>query len=480
MMKLSALISVYTKRRLNMRKQKKEGAMALSEKVGFGFGPVGKNMASSLVYGSFLSLYFMQVLDISPAFLSVMFLLCRVWDGLNDLFMGAIIDAVHSRFGKFKPWIVIGAVTNAACTILIYFDPGFRGAGIYIWATVLYVLCDMTYTMIDVSYWALVPAMTFDRNERDQLAVIPRITGAVGGVVSSFTLNIVDKLGGRGSNAGFIKYALIASVVYIATSVLCAAKVKERAVSVNVSQERFSLKKAAKVLFGNDQALTVVIIMTLFNTANCITTGILMYYFMYVLNNDSIYGFVGIATGAIQGIGTLGFPLLAKKINRNKAYVIAYIVPIIGYAIMAAVGSISNINPVIFIVACVPPFLGYGAMSVMQTVMLADAVDYGEWKTGERNEGTIFSMLTFLSKIANGLSQAIIFGVFALVKFDADAEMLPTPAALTSFKLLLFAFPVVFLIGAAIVHKAKFSLKPELVDKISGELSERRENKAAE
>lgn len=457
-----------------MAKEKKEGAMLLREKVGFGIGPVGKNMASSLVYGSFLSLYFMQVFGISPAYLSVMFLLCRVWDGLNDLFMGAIIDAVHSRFGKFKPWIVAGAVTNALCTILIYFDPGFRGVGIYIWATVLYVLCDMTFTMIDVSYWALVPAMTFDRNERDQLAVIPRITGAVGGIVSSFTLNIVDKLGGRGSNGGFIKYALIASAVYILTSALCAANVKERVVSVRVSGERFSLIKAAKVLLGNDQALAVVVIMTLFNTANCITTGVLMYYFMYVLEKDSIYGFIGIATGAIQGIGTLGFPLLAKKIERNKAYLLAYILPAIGYAIMALVGFGSNVNVILFILSCVAPFLGYGAMSVMQTVMLADAVDYGEWKTGERNEGTIFSMLTFLSKIANGLSQAIIFGVFALVKFDAEAETLPTSQAITSFKLLLFAAPVIFLVLAFVIHKAKFRLKPELTEKISAELEERR------
>lgn len=457
-----------------MKKQRREGAMTLGEKIGFGFGPVGKSMASSLVYGSFLSLYFMQVFGLSPAYLSVMFLLCRVWDGLNDLFMGAVIDATHSRFGKFKPWIIAGALTNAACTILIYFDPGFRGVGIYIWATVLYVLCDMTYTMIDVSYWALVPAMTLDRNERDQLAVIPRITSAAGGIVSSFTLNIVDKLGGRGSNAGFIRYALIASAVYILTSALCAVKVKERVVSVKVSGERFSLKKAAKVLLSNDQAMTVVIIMTLFNAANCITTGIMMYYFMYVLEKDSIYGIIGIVTGAIQGIGTLGFPLLAKRIDRNKAYLIAYILPIAGYAVMAAVGSVTNVNIVLFIISCIPPFLGYGAMSVMQTVMLADAVDYGEWKTGERNEGTIFSMLTFLSKIANGLSQAIIFGVFALVKFDADSNALPTAQALTSFKLLLFAAPVVFLILAFVTHKARFRLKPELTEKISAELSQRR------
>ena len=460
-------------------KQKKEGAVGLSEKIGFGVGPIGKNMASSLVYGSFLSLYFMQVFGISAGYLSAMFLLCRIWDGVNDLLMGAIIDSVKSRFGKFKPWIIIGAVTNALCTILIYFDPGFRGVGIYIWATVLYVLCDMTFTMIDVSYWALVPAMTLDRGERDQLAVIPRITGAVGGAVSAFTLNIVDKLGGRGSNAGFIRYALIASVVYIATSAFCALRVKERAVTVKVSGEKFSLKKAAKVLLGNDQALTVVVIMTLFNTANCITTGVLMYYFMYVLEKDSVYSIANIAVGLISGIGTLGFPLLAKKMERNKAYLLAYLLPAGGYVLMTVCGVLAKTNLVLFIISLVPAFIGYGAMSVMQTVMLSDAVDYGEWKTGQRNEGTIFSMLTFLSKIANGLSQAIIFGVFALVKFNAEADVKPTEGAIASFRVLLYIVPIIFLVLAFVVHKAKFRLKPELTAQITEELSQRREAKEA-
>ena len=89
--------------------------LRLSEKICFGVGPIGKNMCAGVVYGSFLSLYFMQTLGISPAFLSVMFFLCRIWDGVNDLFMGAIIDTTRSRFGKFRPWIFFGALSNALC-----------------------------------------------------------------------------------------------------------------------------------------------------------------------------------------------------------------------------------------------------------------------------------------------------------------------------------------------------------------------------
>jgi melibiose permease len=110
----------------------------------------------------------------------------------------------------------------------------------------------------------------------------------------------------------------------------------------------------------------------------------------------------------------------------------------------------------------------------MENVMLADAVDYGEWRTGRRNEGVIFSMLTFLSKIANGVSQGLTFGAFALVGFRADADAAPTTQAVLSFKVLLFAVPVVFLLLAALLHHKKFRLKPALVQTISQELLARR------
>jgi len=113
-------------------------------------------------------------------------------------------------------------------------------------------------------------------------------------------------------------------------------------------------------------------------------------------------------------------------------------------------------------------------MSVMENVMLADAVDYGEWRTGRRNEGVIFSMLTFLSKIANGVSQGLTFGAFALVGFHADADTAPTTAAVVSFKVLLFAVPVAFLLLAALLHKRKFRLRPELVQTITQDLLARR------
>ena len=448
--------------------------LRLSEKICFGVGPIGKNMCAGVVYGSFLSLYFMQTLGISPAFLSVMFFLCRIWDGVNDLFMGAIIDATRSRFGKFRPWIFFGALSNALCAVLIYWNPGLHGAALYVYVTVLYLLCDLTFTMIDVAYWAMIPALTLNSRERDQVSVIPRLTGAIGGAVSSFTLNLVDVLGGRDVNAGYLRYALLTAAVYLLTSTVCAAGTKEHVHTLQTQHEPFSLVRAAKALFSNDQALVVVGIMLLFNAANCVTTGVLLYYFLYVLDKGSFYGTFSILTGLIQGIGLLGFPLLTKKLNRNRVYLAAYLLPVAGYGLMALCSAAAPRNLVLFLLASALPFVAYGAMSVMENVMLADAVDYGEWQTGRRNEGVIFSMLTFLSKIANGVSQGLTFGAFALVGFHADADAAPTAEAVVSFKVLLFAVPVVFLLLAALLHYKKFRLKPELMQTISQELLARR------
>lgn len=120
------------------------------------------------------------------------------------------------------------------------------------------------------------------------------------------------------------------------------------------------------------------------------------------------------------------------------------------------------------------PNISYGAMSMMQSVMLSDAVDYGEWKYGERNEGIIFSMLTFLSKISNGISYLIRYSGFAAVKFDTQVGAMASLAAIKMIKFLLFAVPPMFLIAAFLLHKAKFKLVPAYMSQITDEIKLKR------
>ncbi|MGN1420578.1 MAG: glycoside-pentoside-hexuronide (GPH):cation symporter [Eubacterium sp.] len=445
----------------------------LPVKIGYGIGATGKSMSYGLANG-FISLYFLEVLGLSSGYLAVMFLVSRIWDGVNDLLMGAIIDATKTKWGKFRPWMLLGGITNAIVTVLLFYKPPIEGVMLYVYVTIMYVLWDMTYTMVDVSYWSLIPALTNDPHERDIVSLIPRICGAAGGLFTSFLLNIVDALGGRTVNGGFLKYAAISSAVFAVTMAVCSVYAKENVAGVRVSDEKFSLINSAKILFGNKQALVIVAIMIFFNLANNLTGNTAMYYFIYVLKQDSNFWMYSIFSGAAQGIGLLGFPLFSKWFGRMRVYKFSLILPCFGYLFMFLCGQFLPTNLIVFILAVCVMSVGFGSMNVMQNVMLADAVDYGEWQNGKRSEGVIFSMLTFLSKIATALSSFIVMITFSITGFDAQSKAMPSAEAVMSIKALLYCMPPVILVLALIVLIYCYKLTPEYMAKINCEIEEKK------
>lgn len=447
--------------------------LSWGKKIGYGTGTLGKSLSYGLANG-FIMLYFVSVLRLDTGFLAVMFFLARIWDGVNDLVMGAIIDSTKSKMGKFRPWIITGAVLNAFAVVALFYSPGFIGIGLYIYATLVYLLWDATYTMVDVGYWAMIPALTLDSGERDQVSMIPRIFGGAMGIIGAFTLQIVDKLGGQTVNGGFLMYAIVTGVAYIVTAAICVAVTKERILPAAPKQEKFSLIKSAKILFSNDQALVIVVIMILFNLAINLTNSVSVFYFKFVLNSQDKYSFFSILLGAAQTIGLFGFPFFSKWFGRDRVYKYSMVLPCIGYMLMACVNALLGGAYVPFLVAAFVMSIGFGSMSVMQNVMLADAVDYGEWKTGERSDGVIFSMLTFLSKVATALSMFITLIGFKIVGFGGEDATYATPQAVKCIETVMFIIPPIILLLALLTYVKKFKLKPVLTGKISAELIERR------
>jgi len=448
------------------------------EKIFFGIGPIGKNLSSALI--AFLPMYFMGTLGLKASFFATMLFIARIWDGVNDLMMGTVIDNTKSRMGKFRPWILIGTATNAFIAIMAFWTPDIDKVWLYVYATIMFLLHDLTFTMVDVGYWALIPSLTLDPKERGQVSLIPRLVGALGGIVGTFSLTFVEKLGGEGVNQGYFKFSLICSAAYMLTMTLSALNVKEKITAVDQVQEPFSLKRALKILFKNDQALAVVGIMILFNVACNLTNEVSKFFIKYVLRNTDAVGMFGMIIGGARGIGLFGFSPMSAKIGRDKMQKIAYLAPCVGY-LLFVIFNMANVSGTVPIyIAGAVTFITFGCMDVMQGILLADAVDYGEWKSGERNEGIIFSMLTLLSKFAGGITSLIQFGGFALVNFDANNETPPTPDAVTMIKVLMYVLPPLFLIGAYLVHRAKFRLNPELMAEITQELKDRRRGQEPE
>ena len=453
-------------------------------KINYGMGATGKGLSYG-VYGK-LELFLLTVLHIDKKLLMPLFFLEKIFDGVNDMAMGIIINNTYTKWGKFRPWCAIGAVTNALMVVATFGPPGaLRSHPVWLFAyiTFFYVMWDITYTPVDVAYYAMIPALSSSPKERDQFATIPRLFSGIVGIPMAFTMAIAAKIGdGEGQDAwgsGLFRLAVITSVIYAITSVYSAAMTKEHNTAPPPPKEqrvKFSLGDALRILWNNKQVMVVVGVMILFNMANNLTNGAGVYYLLFVVKNENLEGMLNLLKGAANGVGLFLFPVISGWLGRKKVYSSTLLLPCLGYIAMAIV-TYTVPTQSIFIPLAAATFatcIGYGSMSVMQSVMLADGVDYGEYETGHRNEGIIFSMLTMLSKLAGAFSSLATMITFSVVKFGGEHAVEATPLAQKGISFLMYVLPPVLLLAAFALYRGAYKLTPERMEQVKAELEERK------
>ena len=458
-------------------------------KISYGIGATGKGLSYG-VYGK-LEIFLLTVLRIDKKLLMPLFFFEKIFDGVNDMMMGIIIDNTYTKWGKFRPWCFIGAVTNAIMVVATFGPPGAllgRPVWLFVYVAFFYVLWDVSYTPVDVAYYAMIPALSSSPKERDQFAMIPRLFSGIVGIPMAFTMSIVQKIGdGEGQDAwgtGLFRLALITSVIYVITSVYSAIMTKEHNIAPPPPKEqrvKFSLGDALKILWNNKQVMVVVGVMILFNMANNLTNGAGGYYLLFVAKNADQEGLLNLLKGAANGVGLFLFPLISGWLGRKKVYSGTLLLPCLGYIAMAVVTYTVPAQS-IFVPLAAATFaacIGYGSMSVMQSVMLADGVDYGEYETGHRNEGIIFSMLTMLSKLAGAFSSLATMITFSVVKFGGQDAVVATPLAQKGISFLMFVLPPVLLLAAFALYKGGYKLTPERMAQVKEELEARRQQMEA-
>ncbi len=255
------------------------------EKIGYGVGAIGLDLSYGLFY-SYLSYYLSSVLGLKEAFLLILTPLARIWDGINDPIMGTIVDSTKTKMGKYRPWIIIGAASNAIVLSLLFTSFGMQGTRLYVYIGFMYVLWGMTNTMADIPYWSMVPSFTNDPKDRNLIATVARTFSGFGqGVITVLTPIILpmlasdmDKVTDKGYSAsGFSRWAMICGGLLILFAVTCVLSTKERNVVYN--QEKFSFKKMFKVIGSNDQLLVFMLFAMISNAGWYLTSGTAVYYF---------------------------------------------------------------------------------------------------------------------------------------------------------------------------------------------------------
>lgn len=455
--------------------------VSLKEKLGYGVGAIGLDLSYGMFY-SYLSIFLTNALGISPAFLLIITPLARLWDGINDPMMGMIVDRTNTKMGKYRPWIITGATINAVVLCLLFNNPGFAAGstGLYVYAAVLYVLWGMTNTLADIPFWSMVPSFASEEKDRNLVSTIARAFSGLGqGIISIFTPIAVAYFGGvAGSkldsmtsdtlSKGFSKWSMITAAGLILFAAVSVISTKERRVVIN--NEKFSFKGAINVIKQNDQLLVFMLFAMISNAGFYMTSGISSYYFTSVLGDltlQSKFNLMG-TVGSVLAI--LVVPVCSKFMNNRSIYKLSLSMAATGYIGMAFMGYCIPGNVTALGIFYILTSLGTGSMFVNQTVMLADCVDYGEYKTGKRNQSLTFSMKGFLQKMAYTIQAIIMYATFTVTGYDGEA-LVQTAQAKSAISFLMFIVPPVMMIASLIIFSKKFKIygdfKQEVLEAVS-------------
>ena len=397
--------------------------LGVKEKVSYGLGAVGKDMVYMLS-ASYVLYYFQDVCGVNAIAMGVILLAARVFDAFNDPIMGVIVAKTRTRWGKFRPWLMIGTITNAVILYIMFSaPPKLDGRGLVAYAAVTYILWGVTYTMMDIPYWSMIPAFTESGKERENLTTLARSCAGVGSaIITIVTMIAVHTLGGNNERAGFRWFALIIALLFILFITLTCINIKEKA---TVNMETPSIGQMFRALIQNDQAMTIVITIVVINCAVYITSNLVIYFFKYDFggtgwfNSYTVFNTFG---GAIQILSMMiFFPLLRKFMTTIRIFYICLASAIIGYAVLLVLAFTNMSSVFLLFIPAFFIFAANGVLQVLTTIFLANTVDYGELQNGRRDESVIFSMQTFVVKLASGIAALIASVSLAVFKLSSES-----------------------------------------------------------
>jgi len=454
----------------------------LKKYIGYGVGALGLDFSYGLFY-SFLNKYLTDIALIPKGYLAAMTFAARIWDGVNDPMMGAVVDATKSRYGKYRPWLLIGAVLNATVLALLFWNPGLpvtaagAGAGLIAYITVMYVLWDMSNTLVDIPYWSMVPLLTNDPKERNIAATIPRAFSGLGQLVITIASPIMIPLLGRSeglSALGFQRWAMICGIGLISlvlVTFFSTGKIKEIA-GATAPEYKITFQSVVQTIRGNDQLLVFMLVTLLLNTGWYLVSGLAVYYFEDVMGNLQAMSLFGMLVGAGQAAGLALLPLLTKWMRRGTVIKIAMCMTMFGYFAMYFFSAVVNIFP-LFAICGVIGMMGVGCSFVCQTVMLSDIVDYGEARLGYRADSVVFSMKGFLQKGAYSIQSLIMFLGLQVTGYRGELKVQPDSAK-TGITVMMFILPPLFALAALLLFSSKYKLNEECMQEVYTQLEARK------
>lgn len=445
-----------------------------SQKAAFGFGAFGKDVVYMLIAG-YILYYYNAVLGMSSAFIGTVLMAARIFDAFNDPLMGIVVAKTKSKWGRFRPWILAGTVLNAVTIYALYATPqNMSETGARVWLTLFYLAWGITYTLMDIPFWSVIPAVTEPGSDREQLTSLARTCAGVGDAIPTvLTMVIVPVLSASDVIAdyriGFKWWALIIAIVFVISEIVCVMSIKEKPTE---DAEAVGIKEMFSSLIKNDQAMTVVVSILLVYTSLNLCANLILYFFQFDVGNVGAYSVFTAAAFGAQVFIMMIVPLLRKFASKHQLFIIGFIVQILGFVVILIMSWVNAYSADNWYILCVPGVLiyaGYGILNVIMTVFLSDSVDYGEYKNGSRDEAIIFSMQTFTVKLASGL--AVFVAGYVIKWINLDPELLQqTAETINGLRIWMTIPPIILLVVGIVVYITKYKLSEDKMQEIMAEL----------
>lgn len=401
--------------------------MSKKEVWSFGLAGIGQNM----IYGMmsfYLMIFYTDSMGISAGITGTMLVIARVWDAINDPIMGTLVDRFNFKSGKFKPFLMSTPIPMGILTILIFINPpvGMTGKIIYMYIT--YFLWGMMYTVLDVPFWGLSAATTPNEKERADFIGKARIFCTIGAMLPMILMMVFEMIFPDRITIRYTSAAIFISIIGVALFYLAPLNVKERVINPDKTtkfSDNFSM-------LAKNKPLLLVLIGGIIGALRMLAQSAAVYVARYnFMDGVSLFGMqitgentIVIVLGAGFGIGmmlgTIFAPALVKKYNFKVLYIASALVGFVVQVLFYFIGYDYILIVMLFLLIA-----GFtlGIYNVLTYAMIADSVDYLEWKTGKRSEGLCFSFQTFMTKLGAGMSIGVTAIVLSVIGFEGPVEL---------------------------------------------------------
>ena len=413
----------------------------------FPLGTVGRDMLYCLVT-NFLLTYILFTKGLTSAQLAAItaiMVIARIFDAINDPIMGNIIESTHSKWGKFKPWLVIGILLTSVVVTMV-FSTNLTGWNFIILFGIFYFCFSISYTMHDISYWGMIPALSSDASARDQFTSRATLFAGIGSTLASIVIPMLTTGQNTIGGSANVAYRIIAiAISVIAPLFLCFTifGAKERREISKEQKTSIGFKKIIKTLTGNEQLLWISLIFLIQQIGNGIVIGGLgstYIYFTYGYDGGlySIFTTVGMSATAILMIF---YPTISRKIHRKQLMTIMAIISTIGYVFMIASRPVAgNFGFWLLVIGYMLSNFGQYSYYLIMMISIINTVEYNEYKQGTRDEAIIASVRPFVTKMSSAIIVMItsvsymIFGVTNYTNQISDLESASASGAITEIE----------------------------------------------